>query len=121
MEKILLVGAGGALGAMLRYLVSLLPFRGDFPLATLLVNVLGAVAIGFITGLTLSRNPPGDGMVLFLKTGLCGGFTTFSTFSLEALNLMQEGQWWQAIVYMVASCVLSVLAALLGSYLGNRV
>ena len=91
MEKLLLVGAGGAIGAVLRYLISLIPFRGDWPAATLLTNVLGALVIGVVVGLTLGERGPSEGAVLFLKTGVCGGFTTFSTFSLETLTLLERG------------------------------
>ena len=86
MTGFLCVGAGGALGAMLRYGISLIPYKGNFPLLTLVTNVLGALAIGYIAGTAAKRDVPAD-MVLFLKTGVCGGFTTFSTFSLEAYGL----------------------------------
>ena len=86
----LFVGIGGALGAMLRYAISLIPYKQEFPLLTLIINILGALLIGYITGLALKRDIP-QNLSLFLKTGLCGGFTTFSTFSLEAYNLLQNG------------------------------
>ena len=91
MGSVLLVGAGGALGAVGRYGLSLLPWRGDFPLPTLLTNLLGAVLIGFIAGLAGRGRLP-SGWTLFWKTGVCGGFTTFSTFSLESLTLLERGQ-----------------------------
>ena len=78
MKGFLFVGLGGALGAVLRYAISLFPYKGTFPVLTFITNVLGALLIGYIAGAAarrgLSRN-----LVLFLKTGVCGGFTTFST------------------------------------------
>lgn len=115
MNKLFLVGLGGALGAIARYLVSLIPVKADFPLLTLLTNLLGAVLIGFLTGLLSVRGGKGEYM-LFWRTGVCGGFTTFSTFSLEALNLLQQGKYGYGTAYIV----LSVLLCLLGVFLGER-
>ena len=77
----LFVGLGGAVGAVGRYGRSLLPFRGDFPLLTLVTNLLGAILIGFVAGLT-GREKLSAGWTLFWKSGVCGGLTTFSTHSL---------------------------------------
>ena len=87
MSGIICVGLGGALGAVLRYGISLLPYKGEFPVLTLVTNVLGAFVIGCIAGMAARKDLPAD-LVLFLKTGVCGGFTTFSTFSLEAYTLI---------------------------------
>ena len=115
MGSVLLVGAGGALGAVGRYGLSLLPWRGDFPLPTLLTNLLGAVLIGFIAGLAGRGRLP-SGWTLFWKTGVCGGFTTFSTFSLESFTLLERGKWLLCGGYMF----LSVALCLLGVALGQR-
>lgn len=89
--QFVMVGLGGALGSMLRYLISLIPVNNTFPFLTLITNLLGALLIGFIVGLSdnlfISKK-----FLLFLKTGVCGGFTTFSTFSLEAVQLFQRGE-----------------------------
>ena len=89
----LAVGAGGALGAVARYLVGLVPLlhRGAFPLPTLLINLVGAVAIGLVAAAG-GRTALSPTALLFLQVGLCGGFTTFSTFSLEALGQLWFGQ-----------------------------
>lgn len=100
----LLVGLGGGLGAMLRYGIGLLPYKHTFPLLTLVVNVAGAAVIGYITGISI-RKELSPNKVLFFKTGLCGGFTTFSTFSLETFTLMQNGQYGYAGLYMFSSLV----------------
>ena len=109
----LFVGIGGALGAMLRYAISLIPYKQEFPLLTLIINILGALLIGYITGLTLKRDIP-QNLSLFLKTGLCGGFTTFSTFSLEAYNLLQNGNYVCAAFYIL----LSLLGCITGVWCG---
>ena len=108
--KILFVGMGGAVGSMLRYAISLLPYKQTFPLLTLVTNILGAFLIGCITGTAVKRNVSGN-LLLFLKTGLCGGFTTFSTFSLEAYTLMQNGHYIWTTLYILASlcgCIAAV-------------
>ena len=115
MGSVLLVGAGGALGAVGRYGLSLLPWRGDFPLPTLLTNLLGAVLIGFIAGLAGRGRLP-SGWTLFWKTGVCGGFTTFSTFSLESLVLLEDGR----PVLFGGYVLLSVTLCLAGVWLGKH-
>ena len=118
MGSVLLVGMGGALGAVGRYGLSLLPWRGDFPLPTLLTNLLGAVLIGFIAGLAGRGRLP-SGWTLFWKTGVCGGFTTFSTFSLESLTLLERGRWLLGGGYRVLSVALCLLGAALGQRLSR--
>ena len=118
MFHVLLVGAGGALGAMGRYGLSLLPWRGDFPLLTLCTNLPGAVLIGFIVGLA-DQGQLSPGGALFWKTGVCGGFTTFSTFSLESLTLLQKGKWLLGGSYMVLSAGLCLLGVLAGERLSR--
>lgn len=109
---VLCVGAGGFIGAVFRYALGAAVPAGDFPWATFAINFIGAVVIGFVVGFADAR--PGalsDNAVLFLKTGLCGGFTTFSTFSLETLTLIEGGRYWSAGAYAagsVAACVAGV-------------
>ena len=117
--QFLFVGIGGALGAMLRYLISMLPVKSEFPLLTLVTNVIGAFAIGVIVALARKFNMP-DNVVLLLKTGVCGGFTTFSTFSLEAYNLMDKGRVGLGLLYAVLSLVLCIAAVFLGKMLAGR-
>jgi CrcB protein len=108
---ILLVAAGGALGSVLRYAVSVLmvaSLGAGFPWGTLAVNVLGSTAIGALAALGVE-----GGWRLLLVTGLLGGFTTFSAFSLEAA-LLWERAWWLALVYVLASVALGLAGFALG-------
>ena len=106
----LYVGLGGAAGAISRYLLGFLPFKPDngFPLITLLINVAGAFVIGMVTILASRHLITDPRLVLFLKVGLCGGFTTFSSFSLEAFGLLENGDTMIALSYMILSVVLCV-------------
>lgn len=110
------VALGGAIGAMFRYSIGFLPFKGAFPLITLLINILGAFAIGLVAGMAENREVS-PGMILFLKTGVCGGFTTFSTFSLESYNLIVSDKPLLAGTYII----LSVTLCLLGIFCGLAV
>lgn len=118
MEAVLCVGAGGFLGAVARYLVGLVPFGGDFPLMTFLVNFAGAVAIGAITAAAEPANLSHESL-LFLKTGLCGGFTTFSTFSLEVMELIEGGSYATGALYAGGSLVACVAGVVVGRLLAR--
>lgn len=116
----LYVGAGGALGAVTRFMLSGLIQRtvgGAFPWGTLVVNVLGAFAMGAIVETCARFWSPAPEIRAFLTTGLLGGFTTFSAFSLEAGLMVEKGDWAGAAVYSVASVVLCVLALFLALWL----
>lgn len=120
MRSILFVGLGGAIGAAGRYLISLLPVKGAFPFLTFLTNLLGAILIGIIVGFAASKENVSKDLVLFLKTGVCGGFTTFSTFSLESLLLLENGKYFLGNVYIVASVALCILGVAIGKYCSTK-
>jgi len=117
-----LVAAGSALGGVLRFLM--VPwaqrfFTAGFPGGTLVVNILGSLVIGLVVRLAGEPaviSPEGR---IFLTVGVCGGFTTFSAFSIENLELLQSGQHGRALVYILSSLILSVGAAALGWYAGG--
>jgi fluoride exporter len=113
-KNLLLVAAGGGIGAALRYLVALFFKSQSFPWSTLLVNVAGSFALGIILALSFKSGGLSSGAKLFLATGLCGGFTTFSTFSVENFTLMQEGKFGMALIYITASILAGILAAWFG-------
>lgn len=119
MLNCIVIGLGGFIGSVLRYLAGKLTLAPHtaFPLNTLLINVLGSFAIGLIAAL-VARDPGlNPRLVLFARVGLCGGFTTFSTFSLETLELIRAGAYGTAAAYAVLSAVLGVLAVLLAAAL----
>lgn len=118
MDKFIYVGLGGALGAVCRYAVSLLPWKGNFPILTLITNLIGALLIGVIVGITTQKGKEAPQLQLFLKTGVCGGFTTFSTFSLEALKLLESGEKVQGYIYMLVSVVGCVAGVWMGKKIG---
>ena len=117
--SIFFVGIGGAIGAILRYLISMVPVRSDFPILTLVTNIIGAFAIGCIVALSKKYNVPNN-VVLMLKTGVCGGFTTFSTFSLEAYTLFENRKIGMGITYAGLSLALCIAAVMLGETVVSR-
>jgi CrcB protein len=112
----LLVGLGGALGAMARFGVGRLVGETFFPWATLAVNVAGGLLMGLLAGWLVARGG-NEGARLFLGVGVLGGFTTFSAFSLEIILLIVRGAPGQAALYVLASVVASVGAVAVGLWL----
>lgn len=107
MKTMILVALGGALGASLRFWVGTLL---AFPLATVAVNVLGSGAIGVVWALVASRGP----LAAFVVTGVLGGFTTFSAFSLDVVRLVEAGRSGAALIYLGGSVICSVAACWAG-------
>lgn len=117
MSNLLLVGAGGAIGSMVRYLVGLWTLHRwgpGFPWGTLGVNITGSFLIGLLAELIMRKFGASAEMRLFLITGVLGGYTTFSAFSLDAITLFERGDAALAITYIAASVVLSILAVFAG-------
>lgn len=118
MYHLALVALGGAIGAACRHLVNVLALRlfgPGFPVGTLSVNVLGGFLMGLLAGsLALRSYGGGQGLRLFLATGILGGFTTFSAFSLDAVLLWERGAWAASLGYVTASVTLSIAALLAG-------
>ena len=120
-RNIIAVGAGSFIGGIARYIVSLAMkgIRKGFPWATVLVNLIGCLIIGLLWGF-LSRNASeSTSWGLFLTVGLCGGFTTFSTFSKEALVMLQAGQTWNFISYVTLSILAGIALVALGYYIAR--
>lgn len=113
-KNFLLVGLGGALGSMMRYAFSNWFKLATFPLATFLVNVIGCFIIGAVFGYALRNEDFAADWRLFLVTGICGGFTTYSAFSVEMLTLLQQNRIGTFAVYLLATIILGLLATWLG-------
>jgi CrcB protein len=112
-----LVFFGAGLGGMLRHMANLLSLRlagPDLPAGTFLVNLLGSLAIGGVAGYVASRGHGAHALHLFLATGILGGFTTFSAFSLEAALLWERGRLVVCVLYVLASVLLSVAGVFAG-------
>jgi CrcB protein len=114
---ILAVALGGAVGSVARYLVGIGAgrlFGTDFPWGTLIINITGSFVIGLFAGLFATRWNLPQAARIFLIVGFCGGYTTFSTFSLDSFYLIERGEFAATAAYMVASALLSV-GALIGA------
>ena len=114
LKNLLLVGFGGGLGSILRYVSSLLITTKIFPYATLAVNITGSFIIGIVFALSIKDAAITNNWKLFLATGICGGFTTFSAFSLENMGLLQSGKYGLAFTYIGLSIVLGIAATFFG-------
>lgn len=117
-KEILFVGAGGALGSVLRYGTGQLIdtyFPGRFPLATLGINILGCFIIGVLMAYFLEQQQAHHAR-LFLITGFCGGYTTFSAFAAENLDLIQQGQLISAMFYIFLSVIVGIAAVWAGLF-----
>ena len=115
-KNILLVGTGGALGSIVRYLITCIftHFAICSELATLSINILGSFIIGLL--IPASSNT----LYLLAAVGFCGGFTTFSTFSAQALQMLQNGQRISSIIYIIASVLISIAFVFMGFYLSEK-
>ena len=123
MKTLLAIAIGGALGALLRYWMSsgVYALTGrDFPYGTLAVNVIGSLIMGFVYIWLLERTLGGAGIRAFLLIGLLGAFTTFSTFSIETLYLIEEGEQLKALINIVVSVVVCIFACWVGMVVGRQ-
>ena len=114
LKNILLVGLGSSIGGMLRYVATLLIKQNSFPYATLTVNIIGSFCIGLIFAISLKNIETQEQIKLFFATGICGGFTTFSAFSLENMQLLKSSHYSIAFLYIALSILLSLAAVFLG-------
>ena len=114
MKECLLVALGGALGAVLRYLISLLPLAGPIPLLTLGINAAAALLMGFFSGWLDFNTVLGTELGLLLRAGFCGGFSTLSLLALELVDMAQAQQLLAAAVYVLLKLILCIGGIFLG-------
>ena len=123
MKSFLLVFLGGGLGSGIRYLVTIAmnQYSKVLPFGTFTVNMLGCLLIGLILGYAQKENTLTSNQTLLLATGFCGGFTTFSAFANENLELIKNGEIFSFSVYTIGSILIGILAVFIGYYIiSNR-
>lgn len=117
LKQLILIGIGGGLGSALRYYLSQLLHTyqwSKFNLGTLSVNIIGSFLIGLLMGYALKNEPENNYLISFAVIGFCGGFTTFSSFSLDNLELLKQGDYINFLIYSLGSLCLGILAVFLG-------
>lgn len=115
-KNLVLVGAGGMLGSVLRYACTLFIRSENYPWATLIINILGSFGIGLVIGAVV-KTDNGTAWRLFLATGVCGGFTTFSAFSADCILLLGQNRWMAALSYITFSVLAGIAAAFAGLWI----
>ena len=122
MKSFLLVFLGGGLGSSLRYLVTIAmnQYSKVLPFGTFTVNMLGCLLIGLVLGYAQKENTLTSNQTLLLATGFCGGFTTFSAFASENLELIRNGELFNFSIYAIGSVFLGIVLILIGYLLVNK-
>lgn len=123
MLNVLAIFIGGGIGSLGRYGISnlLKMYSIDFPIATISVNIIGSLILGFAITLFWNKAPMHDTLKLAITVGFCGGLTTFSTFSWETFDLIKQGDYLLAFIYTLISVLACVLAISLGAFLSKYV
>lgn len=121
-KNLLLIFLGGGLGSCFRYLIS--KYFNQFhtlPLGTFIVNILGSLVLGFFMGWALKNNTLSHPLSYLIIIGFCGGFTTFSTFSLENFNLIKSGDYAYFFLYLAGSILVGILSIVFGMFLARSI
>lgn len=122
LKNLFLVAIGGASGSVLRYIVHYIVSKksiSNFPYQTFIVNIIGCLFIGILVGYLAKNSSQNETLKLLLITGFCGGFTTFSAFGLENINMIQNQNYQLAFIYTSLSLILGVLAVSLGIFISK--
>ncbi|MCQ2548331.1 MAG: CrcB family protein [Clostridia bacterium] len=115
-----MVAIGGASGAVLRYFMSMIPFKASFPAATLLINFCACFLMGFFAGFICNKCNGDERLTNLLQVGFCGGFSTLALIGPETLSMFGEGRIIVGSVYAVGTVIVAVAAAALGQFVANR-
>ena len=117
-KNLLIVGLGGAIGAMMRYGATLLcnAIHWSSNLGTFLVNIIGSFAMGLLIGLS-EANSSQTSWLLMATVGICGGFTTFSTFSMQSVSLLQQGKYSMAVLYILGTVLVCIVMTAIGYWI----
>ena len=117
LKEIIAVFVGGGLGSVLRFLVNKIEIisENNFPYSTFISNFLGCFILGLVLGYFIKNENPNSILFVFLTIGLCGGFTTFSSFSNESLQLIQNGEIFTFLTYLVSSLVVGIVSVYAGT------
>jgi len=123
MNGLIYVALGGGFGAAARYLTTEWAGRryGEFPYGTMIVNIAGSLLMGLVIGWLMTKAAGSDSLKLFLATGFLGGFTTFSAFSLDAMNLLEEKSYGGFAAYVGGSVIVAILALVIGLYISRKI
>jgi len=120
LKSILIVGCGGFIGSVARFIISRyfqLNFASVFPWSTFIINIAGCLLIGLIYGISEKGNVLDPEVRLFLTVGICGGFTTFSTYSNDAFLLMRDHEWLRFALYISLSVFIGLVAVYVGRFI----
>ena len=122
MTDCMIVAAGGSIGAVCRFLIGKLPIGSSegLPIKTFIVNILGCFLIGLVATLALKQFSDSPRLVLFLKVGVCGGFTTFSSFALETSELIEKESYITAASYIILSVAVGITALFAAQYIVEK-
>ena len=123
MHIYVIIFVGGGLGACLRYLSGIIFFNYlniPFPYGTFIINISGSLLLGLITMASLMKTNMDPRLMIFLTIGFCGGFTTFSTFSYEAFDLINRGFIYSSLLYICLSVILSIISTFLGIHIAKN-
>ena len=120
LQNVIFIALGGAIGAISRYLISEIVDSSEFPYATFIVNTLGCLLIGFLSAFYL-ENLLSETVFLTLGIGILGAFTTMSTFSLENVNLMREGEYIAALFYISCTFIVCIFSTWIGLSVGQKI
>ncbi len=123
MKAVFLVFLGGGLGSIARFLIYKLMLAGNFslPYGTFVANITGSLILGFILGYSIKHGNLSQNTLLFLTTGFCGGFTTFSTFAFENQAFLRAGDYFSFAIYAFGSLFLGIAAVILGIFLSKLI